>query len=318
MPSLVDRYPDLLPMLDDPALNQLVIALDRAYGPENPQVAMPAELRTTLGVALRHRVMEHPAAPLRLHRRLMTRQHAGMAVRLAAALVCSGTALVALQDRAEYPQVNPPAPVFAAMLSQAGHPIHAERQGCGYTVAITRAYAEANRVIVSLAIQGPPGRHFVALSGTGQLSLTMGGQRLRWLDATHMREMDGSLGRTADNISTLYAAFDAHQLVHGAQLLHLQVTLPSFSLVEQLRGMNFAQVSCERYSSAAFFRGTDRATLPDRLRAVGAGLLPGLFVSHVGRTVNIDGGFVIPFSVRVDPVHVWARPDQAMTPKPSP
>jgi hypothetical protein len=228
---------------------------------------------------------------------------------------------VALQDRAEYPQINPPpAPVLAAILAQVGHPVHAARQGCGYTVAVTRAYADANRVVVSLAVQGPPGRHFVALSGTGKLSLTMGGQRLHWQDATIMRdtivrEMNGSLGRTVDNVSVLYTAFDAHRLSHGTQPLHLQVTLPSFSLVEQLRGMSFAQIACERYSSAAFFRGMDRATLPDRLRAMGAGLLPGLFISHVGRTVNIDDGYVIPFTVRVDPVHVWARPNLAMNPK---
>ena len=41
MPSLANRYPDLLTTLDDPAISRLITDLDAAYDPANAAVGPP-------------------------------------------------------------------------------------------------------------------------------------------------------------------------------------------------------------------------------------------------------------------------------------
>jgi len=321
MPSLDSRYPDLLPAPHDSALHQIVSRLDRAYGPENPNVGPPPEWKAHLAMTLAGRAAETTPRRARL-RWFLLHPWRNTAFALVFTVAALGAAILglALTDNPHYDQQSiPNVPVFAGTLFRFGHPIAQSATACGYTVEITQAYADANRTIMAVVIMPPPGRDFVALTGTGSATLrAITAKFPAGAPSPRLQSLDWWPGSMFHNRASFYFAFDTHQIAHGTVPLHLRLTLSGFAMIEELHNArplpaNWNMPSCERYSSTPWFSSPASASLPDRARAFLSGLAPGLIPSPIGRTVNIDRGYAISLTVPVDPLRVEIHPHESVT-----
>jgi hypothetical protein len=210
-------------------------------------------------------------------------------------------------------------PAFAQPLFRFGHPINQAATGCGYMVEVTQAYADANQTIVAMVISAPPGRDFVALTGTGSLTLrAVTAKAPAGASSPRLQSLDWWAGSMFHNTGSIYAAFDTHQLAHGTAPLHLRIILSGFVMIEELHNArplpaNWNMPSCERYSSTPWFRSPASASLPDRARAFLSTAAPGLIPSPIGRSVNIDRGYSMSFTVPMNSFRAEIKPNQAVT-----
>jgi len=170
-----ERYHDLLDDPDDPALTQLVGALDRAY-------ATPTPTRLRASIA---RVLEDSQGPppvrqqthrarRRAHRTAGRRRWAiPVAIVVAATALIAGGALADSQfaqravapsgsvsttiDQVVAPFVGGGGPASLAAL---GRDLNIARRSCIYTIAIRQVYADVNRVVIASTLTGLHGQVF--------------------------------------------------------------------------------------------------------------------------------------------------------------
>jgi hypothetical protein len=312
MSSLVSRYPDLVPAPPDPALEQVVRDLDRAYGPENPQVGPPPEWRAQLGTALAHRAAE--TAPRTLYPRwvpIHSWRQAGLAVVVSVVALSVGILGLAFTDGPRYETPSPPSPsAMIRALSLYGHTVNQSRQYCGYAVSVIRAYSDANRVIVEWTIHGPTNRTFAGLEGTSVIEAT--GLIPGTSGRTRLQAMDQWPGGMKDNTVAMYSAFDAHQIAHGAKPLQLQFRLTSFSMAEPVGDYPTMATGCEHISGTSGLTSQSIGSLQDYARALVARWKPDLF-SRLAYIVEVDHEFTIPVTVAMDPIRVEVHPAQKIT-----
>jgi hypothetical protein len=312
MSSLVSRYADLVPAPVDPALEQVVRDLDRAYGPENPNVGPLLEWRAQLGTVLAHQAAETAPRRARLHWiPTQALRQAGLAVVLSVVALSLGILGLAFTDSPRYETPNPPSPSsMIHALSLYGHAVNQSRQYCGYAVSIIRAYGDANRVIVEWTIHGPANRTFAGLEGTSLIEATglIPGRPGR----TRLQAMDQWPGGMKDNTVTNYSAFDAHQIAHGSTPLQLQFRLTSFSMAEPVGDHPTTATGCEHISGISGLPSQSIGSLQDFARALVARWKPDLF-SRLAYTVEVDHEFIMPVTVAMDPVSVEIRPARKIT-----
>lgn len=178
--------------------------------------------------------------PLRLS---PSRRHRPLAVviALAATLAVAGAAYAALSLVDEAMTVTPG---LATVIDRYGRPLNLSRGACGYTMTVTRAYADANRVVVGYTLGGPPARHYVALKADWPLMTDARGVALRHVDMGMSRSMQEGTGGH-------FAAFDASaiaSMTSEARPLRLHLTLPSVTMVERIDGGKPAVAPCETYT----------------------------------------------------------------------
>ena len=305
MPSLANRYPDLLTTLDDPALSRLVTDLDAAYDPANAATTPPPELRQSIGAAVARQARIRPAAGAR--RRITRPLRAGLGVLMAAA-VLGGATVIGLAGRDDTPhyRLYEGNPALAALMATHGHPYALSRQVCGFTLSLDRAYADANSVIVAFSFTGPADRTFVGLQSWDGRLTTAQGVRLR----------DGSVSSSSTmehNSAHVAFAFDTHAVAQRGGKLDLRLTVPGFTLRQKKTIADWSSQPCERLTSFAIADNSGLSLL-DRLRRIAGRLLPRLFAGdQIGATmdISIDRPLTIPFSVPVDTTRIEAHPNQA-------
>jgi len=152
-----DRYPDILEgQQDDPALGHLVDELD-VVGRTFAANTLPAERDVQIVRALRERGLAR-RRPTRMSRRARVTRlvRRGMVV-LAAALVG-----LAILTGASIALGIPAFPWNYGILQQLGQlpasqEIDARATACGYTLVLSRVYADANVFIVGYAVTSPRG-----------------------------------------------------------------------------------------------------------------------------------------------------------------
>jgi len=305
MPSLADRYPDLLTTLDDPALSRLIADLDAAYDPADAAATPPPELRRGIGEALARQARVWPVADAR--RKLTRPLRAGIGVLMAAA-VLGGAGVIGLAGRDDTPH-NPlfdSTPALATLMAIHGKGYGLTRQICGFTLSLDRAYADANRVVVAVTLGGPTNRTFVALQSFGvQLSTAKGVVQLRDLGTSNISSME-------NNRSSVVVAFDTHPVIGSGGKLDLRLTIPGFTLQQKKTATEWGLQRCERITSFGEASKSDNTglSLLDRLRHAA----PGPFGdSTIGATfdVGIARPLTIPFSVPIDSARIEAHPNQA-------
>jgi hypothetical protein len=216
MTRLDERYPDLLTP-DDGAARAVVRDLDAALS-----ASLTPDQRAGIARALREQVIAPRRADRPIGRRLVR-----VTLSVVAAILLAGAAYAysSLTDQAyKY------SPSLGRAMDKYGHAIHATASACGYTLVVTQAYADANRVTVSYTLGGPPSRHFVSM-GSDWPVLT---------DAHHTRFKHLNMGQSADMVNGVaghFATFDASHVAQRARRLTLRLTLPVVSMVEKLDGM---------------------------------------------------------------------------------
>ena len=311
MPSLDSRYPDLLPAPHDSALHQIVSRLDRAYGPENPNVGPPPEWRAHLAMILARRAGETAPRKARL-RWFLVHPWRNTAFALVFAVAALGAAILglALTDTPHYDTPNPPPPAYMVRaLNLYGHTANQSWRDCGYTISVIRTYGDANRVIVEWSIQGPSDPSFAQLEGTSGLVATglnpATGQRVR------LQPMDGWIGGMTHNTTTMYDTFDTHQIAHEAAALHLQLHLASFNVMEQPGSGVPTASGCERYSGEGGLPSLSIGSLQDAARGFLTRWKPSLFPQSA-YTAAVDG-VTMSLTVAMDPVRVETHPEQKVT-----
>ena len=302
MPSLANRYPDLLTTLDDPALSRLIADLDAAYDPANA-VSPPPELRRGIGEALARQARVRPVVGAR-HR--FTRPlRAGLGVLMAAA-VLGGAGVIGLAGRDDTPHHGLHSGNLAlATLMSHGEAYELMRQTCGFTLSLDRAYADANSVIVSFSIAGPANRTFVDLTGFDARIATAQNVRLHEIMGIDISSME-------HNHSSVELAFDTHAVARHGGKLDLRLTVPGFTLRQKKTAADWRLQRCERITSFGEASKSDNTglSLLDRLRRAA----PGPFGdSTIGATfdVGIARPLTIPFSVPIDSARIEAHPNQA-------
>ncbi|HXT37428.1 MAG TPA: hypothetical protein VN837_17785, partial [Chloroflexota bacterium] len=311
MPSIDSRYPDLLPAPHDSALHQIVSRLDRAYGPENPNVGPPPEWRAHLAMTLARRAGE--TAPRRARLRwFLVHPWRNAAFALVFTVAALGAAILglALTDNPRYETPDlPPPPYMVRALNLDGHTVDQSWQTCGYAISVIRAYGDANRVIVEWSIHGPSDPSFAYLEGTSGLVATgldpASGRRLR------LQPMDRWIGGMTHNTTIMYDTFDTHQIAHGVAPLHLQLRLASFSVMEQPGSGVPAAGGCERYSGEGGLPSQSIGSLQDAARGFLTRWKPSLFPQSA-YTAAVDG-VIMSLTVAMDPVRVETRPEQKVT-----
>ena len=306
MPSLANRYPDLLTTLDDPALSRLVADLDAAYAPANAAAAPPPELRQGIGEALARQARIRPVAGPR--RRITRPLRAGLGVLMAAA-VLGGAAVIGLAGRDDTTHSGFHFGNLALpTLTSRGEAYHLMRQVCGFTLSLDRAYADANSVIVSYSIAGPADRTFVDLNSDTWIATAQNG-RLHEIMGVDISSME-------HNRSSIAVAFDTHAVARHGGRLDLRLVISAFTLRQKKTAADWRFQRCEQTAMflAANKSNNSGLSLLDRLRRTAGRLLPRLFAGdQIGATmdVSVNRPLTIPFSVPIDPAHIEVHPNQA-------
>lgn len=149
-----DRYPELPSDMNDSATQRVVEDLDTLYAASAP----PPHLQRALDDAIYQRLAARQSLPASASSRWRTldewrkRRRVIFAAALVAALIVGGGAYAAssLVDQ-----------MLAPVVVQHGQNLALTQSGCGFTMTVTRAYADATRIIIGYTISGPSGRTFV-------------------------------------------------------------------------------------------------------------------------------------------------------------
>ncbi len=210
---------DLPAEWETPATRRTVEDLRRAYA-----AALPPPLRAATGRAVyRHMVARQrgrSTTPRRWLPQLLQGQRRGRAIvaaLLAIALLSGATVYAAVSI---FGSLSDQAFLSSGSLSGSGQVVRQNlgqqvsiaRSACGYTMTVTRLYADANRVVIGYEIKEPPGRDFVF-------------SNLALVDATghDLHRLSGvGIGTRQSQSSALhggyYAAFDAGNMPGGLAL----------------------------------------------------------------------------------------------------
>jgi len=234
----------LLDERDTPAARHIVDDLRRTYA-----APMPPHLRTATTRAVYQKLAErqHTGETARRSRRLAVMRRRTRIVLggvLAAVLLTGATVYAAL-------------PILTPLVDQAlrssgadsgsnqiavrnlGRHVDLGQSACGYTMTVTRVYADANRVVVGYTVQAPAGR----ADPIALLTLTDASGKIlpRFEELGFGRSGSGQAPAALGN----YAAFDASGLTGGSVLsLRLTVRLHAFEWLDHPLP---ADVPCETY-----------------------------------------------------------------------
>jgi len=189
---------------------------------------------------------DHRGAPLptlargrRLWLRLAPRYRPVVAAAaFVAALVIGGAGYAAVSLVDESMSVRPG---LASVVQQYGKPLNLTRGACGYTMTLTRVYADANRVVVGYTLGGPSAHHYVALGSDYPVMTDMRGTSLQHIDIGTSLTMQGATGGH-------FAAFDTSAIGAVMGNFHLRMIMPSIMMVEKVDGTEPRRVPCEAYS----------------------------------------------------------------------
>src|SRR5436305_12893922 len=207
MTTLDERYPDLLGHGDDPELARLVADLDSAYTASTPPPHLRASLQRALHErtpALHDRRLARPAP--RWFARRSRRVAIVVALVAAIALVGSAVADPTLVDQA----LSMWAGTAQVATQHLGEDVNLSQSACGFTMTISRVYADANRIIVGYTLTGPAGRRFNNINATPTLADAQG-HTLPGLEGAGT----GVMGSQSGN----YMAFDAGSVAASAGTL---------------------------------------------------------------------------------------------------
>lgn len=230
MSTIDRRYADLL--AEDPTLGRLIDGLDRAYSADAPP-ALRERVYALAGnsVAVAQASRLRSAWPVRIGSRRRVTILGSVA--LAAALL--GGAAAADVGPVEW------AMSLLTGTGQTGSPIQGQAMNlsqtvCGYTVTLSRVYADANRVVVGYSISGPAGRTFNSLTAGPTLSDGQGDT---------LPAMEGAGGGVENTASGAATVFDASAITDIGNQIRLHLTFPSIQAVEP-SGNSPPTGACER------------------------------------------------------------------------
>jgi len=209
MPTLNERYPDLLDAHADPQTARFVDALDTLCAETTP----PPHLHASIGRALHERAIQRRADPPRA--RLFPRLSRPIAI-LAAALVGTTAvagaayALASLVDQAFFDPNGQ-----QIVQHNLARSVHISQTACGLTMTVERLYADANRVVIGYTYQGQGPR---GAAPAPQLSTA---------DGTPLSPVGGGGTGSIGNASGNEIAYDSSGIVGDATTaLNLRFTAP--------------------------------------------------------------------------------------------
>jgi len=242
-----NRSPDLSGPRDDPDHARLVGDLGRLHAATLPPQRDQALARLLHERASASERRDRPARRLRPPTRPL--------ILLVAALL--GVSLVAGVAVAEQPPLS-----LAQLLARAlsvfavgtgdgsgagqarhvpfGRAVNLAQSACGYTVAVKRVYADADRIVVGYTVTGPAGRSFDGGGFSPTFTLT---------DAHgHTFAPDTGGGPVQGNREGAVTDFDASGVAGLSGTLALRLTSPTMTAYEKLGGAPPVSVPCETYS----------------------------------------------------------------------
>lgn len=249
MTSHDGRRADLPAEGDTPAARRAVRDLRAAYAASPPSHLRAATDRAVYGRLVQHR---RPAAGSPSARRpRWPRRRA----RVVAGLACAAAVLMGATVYAALPVLTPLVDEALGTVGahsgnsylvaqHLGQQVDLSRSACGYTMTMTRVYADANRVVIGYIVQDPPGR-------TDPMALLTladaAGHELPRLEQTSVGH-EASIGQGATGLGN-YAAFDAAGALRGSTLvLRLTARLRAH---ERLDGPLPPDMLCETYLPTA-------------------------------------------------------------------
>jgi len=210
MPTLNDRYPDLLNACADPKTARFVDGLDTFCA----ETTTPPHLRAAIGQALYEqaaRRRDHPAqrrfAPVPWLSRPMAL--AAVAV-LALAIVGGGAyAVVPLIDQAFFNSTGQ-----AIVQQHLAQEVHLSQTACGLTMTIEQVYADADRVVIGYTLTGTR-PHGVGLD-----------PQLITADGASLAPIAGTGTGVVEGTDAEYQAYDSSGIVGGASPVNLHLMAP--------------------------------------------------------------------------------------------
>jgi len=292
MPTIDTRYPDLLDEHAAPDQRRIVSAMDALATTYAP----PADVRASLVKALRDRAASGTvstkagrASWLRTRsRRSVLLVAAMIAAVLAGTAAATGVSPLTDQALAPYPNVYETG-IGQIVTKDLGVHLSISRSVCGFTMQVTRAYANTHEVVVAYTLSGPSGRSWNPFFFSA---------------STTMRDAQGdvlpfaggaSTGSSALATSTVangdYTAYAMSHLDPLPKILTLRLTVQAVRGVERLGTASPVRRSCEAYFKASSAGPTS---------PYGAGPT---------RWVQAHGAAIMTFSVPIDrrtraiPVH---------------
>jgi len=295
MTRLPEPYADLLDHNPDPALRSVVADLALICAP----APLPPHLRSSITHALAVALEQPARRPSGWQRWSLLsawpRQRRAVALlTLLAALLVAGVAYAAAPLLDQALSTSPGADQITQ--GNLGQEVSVTRRACGYTLTVSRIYADANLIVIGFTLGGPAGRRF--LPAIGQVSqdlpssdgvpTTVNLPTIAAQGKTLMPVQFGSSGvLTSDGAQ--YVAYDTRELSSPSGPLTLRLTVPAIQVFEQLADTPQASVACEPYSR---MRDSHGVFVNGQQHDVNA--------DH-GRVVSVAGPFTYDLSVPVSP-----------------
>lgn len=297
-----ERYFDLRGPCGDPAAARLVDDLERLHA-----ASLPPQHDQAIARLLRERARVSPSAAPRRRRSVRWRRPA------AAGMI----ALAALIGGAVYASGNPPsltdqamvyAPGQQQVLRRYGHTINAAGHACGYTLRVTRAYADVNRVSVLYTLSGPTGRHFASEEADLATLQQAQGRNvpLKSLDAGISRDMiETTQGR--------YTAFNGVPMARDARTLRLRLTLLTPEMAERVGpfGVGATTAPCESYGPVGTYTRGPAVPILGGIPLL-RDLFPALSNMIYTRSVTVHHPLMATFTVSVDRAFRVVAPHQTV------
>lgn len=267
--------------LSDLVTSRLIGDLNTLYAAS----AQPPHLRAAMDQCIRERAAAQPhfASPQRplvwWRRRTV---------------VISGVALAAIIAGAAYaasPLVDRLLPSFVLRHSQN---LSLSRGACGFTMEVTRAYADANNVILGFSLSGPSGHTYTwgsyPFDAAGAPHLT----DARGHDLMMIRTLSGPVQGTTEG---QVMQFDAGSIAGKTGPFHLRLAVPSIAMTEQVPGAKSSTPPCITYRQSSVPARFRAAKAPVRVLAVNGQFSFDLVVSPLRqvreaatRQIAIGGG----------------------------
>ena len=241
MTSSIERYDDLRPSTSatDTTLDALLADLHDAYTAPAPPPGLRAAIERMEVMPEMDRPRPRPArrVPNVIFQR--PRLRALAVAGLLAAVVGTGAALV------DPDLVNQAIGLLPGGIDrQYAVALNQSRSVCGFTVALKKAYADANRLLVVYTVKTPPARTFRGAFIPALTAIDARRTRLTPLNSGDTAELGRIVGATDGDV----LEFDT-DAVRGAKTLRLRLTAPSLYGNELVAGRAPATPSCETDSA---------------------------------------------------------------------
>lgn len=283
-----DRYSDILSERHDPELDQVVDQLD-ALGQQFTNVPMPPAYEALIMETLRARAMASREP------KFSTRRRGISALRRAMLLAAAALMVIALFTGATLALGISAFPWNYAILQQhsqlpQSQDVNLAQSTCGYTLRVSRVYADANVFIMGYTVTDPGGKAIEA----GLLNPNVS-------DASGVILPESDYGGVA-NLSgpVQYQAFDTGNISGRPSALKLHLVIPAIVLLHEYSMSS----SCSDQPSVAE-SGADNATVRGPLvfdvkvtYHGGRELRPHLAITEQGRTLTLERVVSTPLETR--------------------